>query len=219
MLKTNAIIVANGKIMDTEKIKTRLAALGEVLVIAVNGGTQNSRSLDLDIDVVIGDLDSLEDEFREHLISAGVRIENFPTLKNETDLELGLLSAVDQGARRIIIVGAVGGRLDMTLANVLLLAHPRLQGVKAQVWYGAQTAWLIRPPGEDIEGHMGDTLSLIPLGSNATGITTHNLVYTLDGDALTFGPARGISNVLSDSNARVELQTGLLLAVHTAGRV
>ena len=218
MTKKIAIIVANGKITEVEEVKARLAVMDAAFVIAVNGGSVNSRKLNLDLDVVIGDLDSLETELREHLYNTGVRIENFPALKNETDLELGLLSAVGQGARRIIILGAVGGRLDMTLANVLLLAHPRLQGVKAEVWHGAQTAWLIRPPGDDIEGHVGDTLSLIPLGANATGITTHNLVYTLDGDDLDFGPARGISNVLSDTNARVELQAGLLFAVHTPGR-
>jgi thiamine pyrophosphokinase len=50
-----------------------------------------------------------------------------PPAKDETDLELALLLAVEQGFNREIwLFGLLGGRLDQTLANVLLLTHPAL---------------------------------------------------------------------------------------------
>lgn len=212
------IIVANGEITDVEIIRARLNTLDINQVIAVDGGSKNCRLLGLDYDVLLGDFDSLDAIERQSLRKSGVRLENFPTLKNETDLELALLHAIDLGAQEICVLGAVGGRLDMTLSNVYLLAHPRMQGLKVRIWHGLQTAWLIRPPGEDIDGRQGDTLSLIPITPAAKGITTHNLVFSLDRDDLTLGPARGISNVLKGSNARVNLQDGMLLAIHTPGR-
>ena len=212
------IVVANGVIAEPERIRARAEALDDAQVIAVDGGSKNCKLLGLDYDVVLGDLDSLENEERESLRKSGVKVDSFPTLKDETDLELALLHAVDRGAQEIYILGAVGGRLDMTLSNIYLLAHPRLQGLKVRIWHGEQTAWLIRPPGDDIDGRQGDTLSLIPIGSAARGITTHNLIYSLDGDELILGPARGVSNVLKGSPARIMLQQGLLLAVHTPGR-
>ncbi len=212
------LIVANGKIADVEVIRRRLDTLDSAQAIAVDGGSKNCQNLGLDYDIILGDLDSLQPGERPALRKSGVRVEEFPLHKDETDLELALLHAIDHGAQEIIILAAVGGRLDMTLSNVYLLAHPRLQGVNVRIWHGDQTTWLIRPPGDEIEGQQGDTLSLIPIGSAAQGITTHNLVYILDGESLYPGPARGISNVFTGSRARVDLQQGMLLAIHTPGR-
>ncbi len=212
------LIVVNGEIADVEAIRTRLNTLDIAQVIAVDGGSKNCQLLDLDYDVILGDLDSLQPGERQALLKSGVRVEEFPLHKDETDLELALLYAIDQGAQEIFILAAVGGRLDMTMSNVYLLAHPHLEGVHVRIWHGDQTAWLIRPPGDEIEGQQGDTLSLIPIGSAAQGITTHNLVYLLDGESLYPGPARGISNVFTGSHARVDLQQGMLLAIHTPGR-
>ena len=212
------IIVANGEIADAEVVRARLNALDSAQVIAVDGGSKNCQLLGLDYDVILGDFDSLPPDERESLRKSGVRVEEFPPHKDETDLELALLHAVNQGAQNIIILGAVGGRLDMTFSNVYLLAHSHLQGINVRIWHSDQTAWLIRPPGDNIEGRPGDTISLIPIGAAAQGITTHDLVYHLNGESLNLGPARGISNVLNGPHARVDLQQGMLLAIHTPGR-
>ena len=99
-------------------------------------------------------------------------------------------------------------------------ASGTLASCRVEVWSGDQTAWLIRPPGGLIKGESsGDTLSLIPLGGDALGMfPQQNLAYPLHNETLAVGPARGISNVVTASSARVSLHDGLLLAVHTPGR-
>ena len=213
-----SIIVANGKVHDRETIQARLKSLGDYQVIAVNGGSKNCQLLGLGYDIVLGDLDSLGNAERKSLLKSGLKVEHFPTGKDETDLELALLHAVNQDAQQMILLGTIGGRLDMTLSNIFLLTHPKLQGVSTRIWHGDQTAWLVQPPGEEIEGQEGDTISLIPIGSTAQGITTENLEYVLNGDDLDLGSTRGISNVMKGSNARISLQHGTLLAIHTPGR-
>jgi thiamine pyrophosphokinase len=141
----------------------------------------------------------------------------YPAHKDETDLELALLHALAQGAERVTVLAALGGRLDMTLANIFLLTHPRLATLPIEIRHAAQRVWLIRPPGADIPGAPGDTLSLLPLAGPARGLVTHGLAYPLHGEDLLPGPARGVSNQLVSRPARVELQSGLLLAVLTAG--
>ena len=69
-----------------------------------------------------------------------------------------------------------------------------------------------------IDGASGDTVSLIPLSSEAEGITTRGLRYPLADETLRLGPARGISNVLLSDEATVKFAGGLLLLVHTSGR-
>lgn len=66
-----------------------------------------------------------------------------------------------------------------------------------------------------LQGRKGDYLSLIPMGGDATGITTRNLEYPLHNGTLYFGVPMGISNVLLEDICSVELQGGILLAILT----
>lgn len=218
-MSDRAIILANGSIHDTDTLITRLQPWKEAIVIAANGGVQHAERLGLEISIVIGDLDSLDEEQSIALKTANTDIVRVAAQKDETDLELALLYATEMGLRDIVVLGAFGDRIDMSLSNLLLLMHPSFLSVHIEYWYGHQTAWLIRPPSDEIHGQSGDTLSLIPLEGDAEGITTHELYYPLSDENLAFGPARGISNVLTASVARVELHSGTLIAVHTPGEM
>src|SRR5690606_23974135 len=147
-----------------------------------------------------------------------VTVHRHPVEKDETDLELALNLVAKGGARWIRIVGGLGDRLDQTLSNIYLLALPVLRGVDARLLAGAQEAWLMYPGENVVEGAAGDTLSLLPISGEATGVRTENLYYPLRDETLAFGPARGVSNVLTAPQAKVWLQDGVLLAVHTIGR-
>jgi thiamine pyrophosphokinase len=141
-----------------------------------------------------------------------------PREKDQTDLELALLAAVGHNAETIRILGAMGGRLDMTVANILLLSLPELSDTDVELWHGDQTAWLIRPPGGTLRAEPGDTISLIPLGGEARGITSQDLEYSLENGSLQRGPAKGVSNVVSGPNPQIELSAGALLVVLTPER-
>src|SRR6266496_3576758 len=70
---------------------------------------------------IIGDLDSADPAVLQKFRTEGVEIELHPRDKNETDLELTIHRAVERNPNQIIIVAALGGRLDQTLANITLL--------------------------------------------------------------------------------------------------
>jgi thiamine pyrophosphokinase len=106
----------------------------------------------------------------------------------------------------------------MTLSNMTLLTHPAIGSQRLEFWTNNQTTWLITPPGEGIEGAVGDTLSLIPLFEDALGVRTMNLAYPLQNEDLHQGPARGVSNVFTSGNVEVLLNSGSLVATHTTGR-
>jgi len=147
-----------------------------------------------------------------------VAINPYPARKDEIDLELALLAAVRHGAAWLRVIGAVGDRIDQTLANIALLALPALEGIDARVVSGRQTLWLLRPGRHTVHGAPGDTLSLLPFVPGVEGITTEGLEYPLRDEPLAFGPARGVSNVLTVPEACVSFKAGLLVAVHTVGR-
>ena len=205
-----AIIIANGQIHDSDFYRSLIAPTD--LVICADGGAQQALALGLQPQVVVGDLDSLDESLRFRLEKMHCQLIVHPTRKDETDLELALRYATEHGVDEILILGALGGRLDHALANVLLLALPELRSVKAKILDGRQEIFLIREEAL-VEGQVGDTLSLLPLTEEVTGIYTEGLEYPLENGTLYLGPARGVSNTLTAPQARVRVGQGLLLAV------
>src|SRR4030043_345923 len=179
----NALVLANGELYETDILRKRISSEVFDLVIGVDGGSRYASELNVSIDVIIGDMDSIspgQQERNEH-----ARFISYPEEKDETDLELALLYAVEQGADRIVVVGAMGGRMDMTISNIQLIAYASSDSCRIEVWHGNQTGWIIQPPGEDIPGNSGDTISLITLGGSSSGITTRGLKYHLNNEELT----------------------------------
>ncbi|MFQ6100297.1 MAG: thiamine diphosphokinase [Anaerolineae bacterium] len=207
-----AVIFTNGEFADAQSARDLLRP--DDLIIAADGGAHHALAAGVVPHVVIGDLDSLSPDEQAHGEAAGSQIVRFPPRKDETDLELALLHAAREGATEILILAALGGRLDQTIANVLLLSLPELKGLDVRIVEGAQEAFLIYDKAL-IEGQHGDTVSLIPLGGDAVGVTAEGLEWPLHEDTLRFGPARGVSNVLTAEQARVRVRRGTLLCVIT----
>ncbi len=181
------------------------------LIVAADGGTRHALALGLTPHHLIGDLDSLPSSVREELVAAGTHFHPHPPEKDETDLELALHWAVEQGADRIVVLGMWGGRPDQAVANLLLLASPTLRGREV---IAVADGWSVRclRGGERLrfKGRVGARLSLLPLGGDALGVRTEGLRYPLRGERLRFGKARGVSNVFLSTEASVELDEGVL---------
>jgi thiamine pyrophosphokinase len=214
LAQRKALILANGQLTDADILRRRLAPLHFDDIIAADGGARHAAALGLTVDRIVGDFDSLSPAERERLRRNGATALQHPRGKDETDLELALLDAAGAGATEIVVLGATGGRLDMTLANVGLLPHPALRGHSIQLWDGSETAYLLVPPGGEILGDVGDRVSLLPIGGEARGITTHGLTYPLASETLSVGPARGVSNRVAAPSPHVEFTSGALLVVH-----
>ncbi len=211
----NALLLVNGILTQPDIVRKRVQSRAFDLIIGVDGGSRHAPALGVSPDTIIGDMDSLPDTARNAFPDC--RIITYPAQKNATDLELALIYAVEQGADFIVMAGAAGGRLDMTLANVMLLAREQLKGSRIEIWDGPSTAWLIRPPGESLTGSPGDTVSLIPLHGPASGILLTGFVYPLVNETLAPGESRGVSNIMNAPNVRISFNEGLLLVVHTPG--
>lgn len=212
-IPTNFVLIfANGVIEDVAWVEPYLGRARAV--IAADGGIRFPLALGHIPDTLIGDLDSLPDGVEENVAGWKMEVIRHPPAKDETDLELALLLA----ARRfpdaeLLILGGFGGRLDHTLANITLLAHPELIGHPVTFVNERETARLLIDQAT-ISGRAGDTISLIPLGGPAHVTETTGLRWPLRDETLAFGPARGISNEMTAERATVRLEEGVVLCVH-----
>jgi len=211
-----AIIVASGRPTGGEAWKSWVRA-GD-LIVGADGGAAQALAWGVAPHVVIGDMDSLPGEARASLATSDCEFIVHPRAKDETDLELALSYVVERGFQEIIIFGALGGRLDHTLANVLLLALPRFAAVQIRIVDDGEEVLLAQDGhAVTVDGRPGDTLSLLPLGGDARGVTAAGLVWALDGDTLRFGSSRGVSNEMTGPTARIAVEQGCLLVVHKIG--
>jgi len=185
-------------------------------VIAADSGLHQAKLLGIEVDVVVGDLDSVEPAALALAEAAGARVERHPTAKDETDLELALRAASLLHVRRVVVVGGAGGRLDHFVANALLLASPQFAHLDIEALIGSARVKPIRKLAE-LHGSPGDLVTLLALGGPARGVRTTGLVYPLDGEDLFPGSTRGVSNEMCASSASVSLEEGTLLAVQPFG--
>jgi thiamine pyrophosphokinase len=206
-----AIIFANGDAADPEIVR-HWAAQAD-LIIAADGGTRNALAVGVMPQMVIGDLDSLDEADRAQLDRAGVPLIVYPARKDSTDLELALRYALKQQATEISIFSALGGRWDQSLANLMLLSLPELMQITTRIVDRTVTIEVICDRAE-INGHAGDTLSLIALKGDAHGVTIEGCEYPLTDATLPFGATLGISNVLAQSTAKITVKQGQILALH-----
>jgi thiamine pyrophosphokinase len=209
----HVVIFAGGTVQPG---KAFYAAIGSAdLFIAADSGAETALQYGCTPRIVVGDFDSLDGSVLEELGRRGSQVRRVAAEKDETDTELAVQVAIEQGATSITLLGALGGaRFDHTMANILLLAG--FERVPITIVDGPATCWLVRGPGTSaIDGHVGDLVSLLPLTSDASGVRTKGLYYALNGETLYFGKPRGVSNVLIEECAEVFVKGGMLLVIHT----
>ncbi len=205
------VIFANGELPDLDKARF-LIQRGDYIICA-DGGTRHALALDLTPDLIIGDMDSADREQLRKLKEDGVSIESFSHDKNETDLELAISRAIELKPAQVIIVAALGGRLDQTLANIALLSNLRLSTFDARLDDGVEEILLCRDQVH-VHGRSGDLVSLIPWQGAVTEVQTENLKWPLRKETLYPDKTRGVSNEMLGETASVSIGSGLLLVVH-----
>jgi thiamine pyrophosphokinase len=181
-------------------------------VIAADSGVEHAQAFGRHIDLVVGDLDSVDPVALTAAAASGAVVDAHPVEKDATDLELALTAARSRGAHRITVVGGYGGRLDHFLANLLVLASAPFDGCTVDAWIGSAHVTVVRGQ-HDLHGRPGSLCSLLAVGGTARGVTTTGLRYPLDGQDLPAGSTRGVSNELLVETVSVSVRHGTVLVI------
>ena len=205
------IVFAGGPVTGATTLPSSIGPFD--LVVAADSGLERAIALEVPVDVVVGDLDSVDPAVLRAAEAGGVRIERHPVDKDATDLELALQVACTAGTDRLVVVGSAGGRLDHLLASLSVLAHGRLAGIEVDASFDGTHVLMVRERRRELPATVGDLISLLPIGGAACGVHTEGLRWELSGEVLEANTARGVSNEVVSAPASVHVERGCVAAV------
>ncbi len=175
-------------------------------IIAADSGMDAFDAAGLQPDLLVGDMDSIDRAVLERYEGGEERLS---CIKDDTDGVHALDVALERGAEQVTILGALGGRLDHALGNLMLLVRAHQHGAKAEIL--ADGVRIVRVDKEEVLRHaQGDTVSILPLG-HAQGVTLTGFYYSLTDGMLASDYPLGISNVVTEEEAVVQVKDGDLI--------
>lgn len=214
----NICIILNGEIKDYKEIKSKILNENYDYIICCDGGSNHAYNMDLKVDYIIGDLDSIKEDVISHYKSLDVKFKQFPTKKDQTDMELGIYLASTLKAKRIDFIGALGGRIDHTIANINILSYIKDLKIEARIISEKEIIYFIRNEKINIKGEIGELLSIIPINNDAKNITLEGLEYPLKDATMKYSLPLGISNVFIKNECMIQVLDGSLLIIHNLGQ-
>lgn len=209
MVNYNArcVIVAASPQNDQSFIKSQIS--NDDFIICADGGADALISTGVTPDLIIGDFDSSQ----HYKVFNDTKTVTLPTCKDDTDTMYCVKTALDMGYRNFLLLGATGGRLDHTLANLsvlLFLDKYNAMGVISDE-YG--DTMLLHHGDNPIKNMKGRTASVMPFACNEVCLSYKGMKYPLDNDLVSAEYPFTISNVIIDELTVVTLHSGNALLV------
>ena len=211
-MKQVIFIVTGGELGDPGFLWEQVAAVKPAAVICADRGARHLQAAGIIPTLIVGDMDSLDAESARLYEAQGCRFVRHPREKDETDTELALGEAFRMAPAEVWIWAAMGFRIDHTLANLSLLVQGAEQGVEVKLIDEWCEVFLVTRR-RVLAGEEGQTVSLLPFGGQASGVTLTGFEYPLTKAVLAVGHPRGTSNRLVRREGIIEIEKGSLLAV------
>ena len=189
---------------------------GDDLLIAADSGFDNAALLGEKPTILVGDLDSINlDSIKEKKIPDGVEIYKVPAEKDLTDTQLAVELALSKGARDIVIIGGLSGRLDHTLSNLGILEHLADLGCHGVITDGFNRARFLRNGSTLIPRGAYTYLSLLAADKVVKGVEIDGVKYPLKKTTLYRGHQFAVSNELTGNCAFIAVRKGSIYIIES----
>ncbi len=183
-------------------------------VLVVDGALENTHSLGIKPDYIVGDFDTVSKNILEYY-DENIILRHLPE-KDQTDTELAVEVAIRCQCEEIDFLGATGSRLDHSLANIFLLQRLLKQGIHGVIWNEYNKLYL-----KDKSFHIkkkdaqGEFFSLLPLTQIVEQVTLSGVKYAVQNRNFYREDTLGISNEIIEEEARVEFTKGIFIVVES----
>lgn len=206
--------IVTGGTLDSGFLAETLRLHEEDCLIVVDGALEVTHALGLVPDYIVGDFDTVNQTLLQYYEEDKI-LRHVPE-KDQTDTELAVETALSHGYRKLRLFGAVGSRLDHSLANIFLLERIRKQHADAVICnennrlYFREQDFCINK-----EEQYGNYVSLLPLTECVKDVTLSGFKYSLDHRDFFRDTTLGISNEIVDEEAVVRFSDGVFIVVES----
>ncbi len=198
------VIFAGAEVSDISQISFD----DDTFVICADGGYDNAVKFEIVPDMAIGDFDTIDSG---KIKGCDIRI--YPPEKDDTDTMIAVKTALEMGYNEIVITGALGGRLDHTIANIQTLMYITEHNAHGTIIGDSDIATVQKNSQHIYDRIDGYTFSMFSMISCSDGITTSGLKYNLENGFLENTFPLGVSNEIIGKNCKVEVKNGVLLII------
>lgn len=211
----NTIIISGGSI--NEKFFKEVMKKNEFNnVIACDKGLEVLYKCNIKPNYIIGDFDSINKNVLENYKKDNnVKIISLNPEKDYTDTHMALKLAIELKSNDITIVGAIGTRVDHTLANINILKEALDNEVTCKIINENNYVSLIDKTTIIEKDYRYKYVSLIPITTVAKGITLQGFKYSLHNATMKIGESIGVSNEQIEQLAKVSIKEGILILLKT----
>lgn len=206
------LIITGGKI-NKNFAKKYLKSNKYDIIIAVDKGLETIDYLKLQPQYVLGDFDSVNTKILEKYKTQNIKIIKLNPEKDLTDTHSAIDLALEIKSTEITILGAIGTRLDHTMANIHILKQALDKNIKAKIVNEKNEIELINKEIIIKKDDNYKYVSIIPLTTNVTGITIEGMKYIINDYTLSIGDSLGVSNEQIDKEAKISIKTGILVVI------
>lgn len=188
----------------------------KLCLIAADRGVEFFMETGLTPDAAVGDFDSLSASGREYLETLKfVQVKQLKPEKDDSDTQSAVDLALEMGAKEIILLGALGSRVDHVLANLGLLTMGKVRGADISILDANNYIRLISSGTELRKDELfGRFVSFFPVGGDVPGLVLEGFKYPLNGHYLTVSDSGlTVSNEIVAERAKVTFEKGSLLMI------
>ena len=196
----HCVIIAGSPETNSEFIKRTVT--DNDFVICADKGYLYAKNAGIAPDVVVGDFDSFCSE-----ITDDCEVISLNPIKDDTDTFHSIDIAIERGYTEFTIIGALGGRIDHSFANISALEYISEKGAKGILLSEKERVEFL-PKGEYRYSYKGKTFSLFPFGCSEVCVTYEGVFYPLDKFRIKSGLSLGISNVFTSDESKINIYDG-----------
>lgn len=212
MNKGNCILIGAGDLTIS-----RIPIQENDLCIAVDGGYEYCKLLEIVPDYILGDFDSISEKEAENVAEIAKKMNDrvivLPAEKDDTDMLAAIKLGLSEGYQSFRIYAGMGGRVEHTIANIQCLLYLKEHNAVGYLMDGTGMILVAKEEAISFQDTLEGYLSLFCMGEEAV-VTIENMRYLLKEDKITNSFPIGISNeFLPGKKGKIIVHKGAVMMI------
>ena len=212
MSKGNCILIGAGDLTVSE-----IPIEENDLCIAVDGGYEYCKLLEIIPDYILGDFDSIGEKEAESVAQIAKAEQDkviiLPVEKDDTDMLAAIKLGLSEGYQSFRIYGGMGGRIEHTIANIQCLLYLKEHNAVGYLMDGTGMILVAKEEEISFQDSLEGYMSLFSMGDKAV-VSIENMKYLLKEQEVTNSFPLGISNeFILGEKGKVTVHKGAVMMI------